>query len=92
VRLTFGGFCVGVVCHLGCMTVRDATTARVVEPVIPARFVWESLRAESADYVSVVSQSVAETVRWREGYDDAKRLACASPGAVETSSLTASAA
>ena len=35
----FGGFCVGVVCHLGCMTVRDATAARAVEPVITAQVV-----------------------------------------------------
>jgi hypothetical protein len=39
VSLIFAGFCVGVVCHLGWTTVRDATTARVVEPVITAQVV-----------------------------------------------------
>jgi hypothetical protein len=36
VRLTCGGFCVGVVCHLGWMTVLAATAVRLVESVIPA--------------------------------------------------------
>jgi hypothetical protein len=36
VLLTFGGLCVGVVCHLGGRTVRDATAAQVVEYMIPA--------------------------------------------------------
>jgi hypothetical protein len=49
---------------------------------------------EPADYVSVLIQSIAETLRWREEYDAAKRLAAsrASPGAVDTSSATVSAA
>jgi hypothetical protein len=46
------------------------------------------------DYVTVLIQYIAESLRWREEYDDAKRLAGsrASPGAVETSSATVSAA
>jgi hypothetical protein len=43
------------------------------------RYVWEAQRVESADYVSVLIQSIAEAVRWRQEYGDAKRVARASP-------------
>jgi hypothetical protein len=71
----------------------DRMTATVLAKDGLPRYGWEAGLVESADYVSLVLQSVAETLRWRQEYDDAKRRVAsrASPGAVETSSATASA-